>query len=52
MLNMLLTCFCLGVRSLRIRRSPSPKCLEIIATAIHLFQEPGKLAAVAQLMSE
>ncbi|BAZ29321.1 dienelactone hydrolase [Cylindrospermum sp. NIES-4074] len=30
----------------------APKRLEIIPRATHLFEEPGKLAAVAQLASE
>jgi len=30
----------------------SPKRLEIVPQATHLFEEPGKLAAVAQLASE
>jgi putative phosphoribosyl transferase len=40
------------LRSLPAGRSPSPKCLEIIPKATHLFEEPGTLSAVAQLASE
>lgn len=40
------------LRSLPGGPSLSPKRLEIIPRATHLFEEPGKLAAVAQLASE
>jgi dienelactone hydrolase len=40
------------LRSFPAGRSPSPKRLEIIPKATHLFEEPGKLAVVAQLASE
>ncbi|MBD2564810.1 dienelactone hydrolase family protein [Nostoc sp. UIC 10607] len=40
------------LRSLPAGRSPSPKRLEIIPEATHLFEEPGTLAAVARLASE
>jgi putative phosphoribosyl transferase len=40
------------LRSLPAGRSPSPKRLEIIPRATHLFEEPGTLAVAARLASQ